>query len=154
MNADPRVMEHFPSVLSAAESDAMMRRAIEHFERHGFGPWAVEVEGRMVGFVGLLVPTFEAHFTPAVEVAWRLAPDAWGFGYATEAAREVLRFAFDRAGLDEVVSFTVPANVRSIAVMERLGMTRDAADDFDHPGVAVESRLRRHVLYRLAATDR
>lgn len=148
LNADPRVMEHFPSVLTRAESDAMVERIEAHFERHGFGLWAVEVLDQVpfIGFVGLAIPSFEAHFTPCVEVGWRLAAESWGQGYATEAARACVAFAFDRAGLSEIVSMTVPENVRSRRVMERLRMTRDPADDFEHP---MQSDRRRHVLYRL-----
>jgi RimJ/RimL family protein N-acetyltransferase len=143
-------MEHFPSVLTRAESDATADRIEQHFERYGFGLWAVEIP-RVVpfaGFVGLAVPAFEAHFTPCVEIGWRLAREHWGFGYATEAAREVLNFAFAELGLDEVVSFTVPANLRSRRVMERIGMTHNPADDFDHPNMP--ETMRRHVLYRIA----
>lgn len=107
-------------------------------------------DGEFLGFVGLAVPSFAAPFTPCIEVGWRLAPEAWGHGYATEGAREAVRFGFERLGLAQIVSFTVPANVRSRAVMERLGMTHDPADDFDHPNLPVGHPLRSHVLYRLA----
>jgi RimJ/RimL family protein N-acetyltransferase len=128
----------------------MADRIEAHFAKHGFGPWAVEVKDGppFVGFVGLAVPRFEAHFTPAVEVGWRLAFDAWGHGYATEGARAALAYALDSLGAREVVSYTVPGNRRSRSVMERLGLRRDAADDFDHPLVPEGSPLRRHVLYR------
>ncbi len=151
LNADPAVMEHFPAPLAPDESDAMIARAEAHLDRHGFGPWAVEVRGGapLVGFVGLVVPRFAAHFTPCVEIGWRLARAHWGRGYATEAARAALAYGFDVVGLAEIVSFTVPANVRSIAVMKRLGMTRDPAEDFEHPNVPEGHPLRRHVLYRL-----
>jgi RimJ/RimL family protein N-acetyltransferase len=141
-------MEHFPGVLTRAESDALVERIEAHFERHGFGLWAVEVVDQVpfIGFVGLAVPSFEAHFTPCVEVGWRLATEFWGRGYATEAARACAAFAFEHAGLDSIVSMTVPENRRSRRVMERLGMTRDPADDFDHP---TQQDHRRHVLYRL-----
>ena len=109
------------------------------------GLWAVEADGEFIGFVGLNEPRFR----PGVEIGWRLAREAWGHGYATEAARAVLAFAFDELGLAEVISFTSTTNVRSQRVMERIGMTRDPADDFDHPNVTDE-RLRRHVLYRVA----
>jgi ribosomal-protein-alanine N-acetyltransferase len=144
-------MEHFPAPLTRVESDAMVGRIETAFEVNGFGLWAVEVFGgpAFIGFVGLAVPRFEAHFTPAVEVGWRLAREHWGRGYATEAARAALDFGFGSAGLDEIVSFTVPANTRSRAVMERLGMTHDPSDDFDHPQIAPGHPLRRHVLYRL-----
>ena len=153
LNADPRVCEHLPGPLSRAESDALAARIAEHFGRHGFGLWAVEAPGvaPFVGFTGLAVPSFEAPFTPCVEVGWRLAAEHWGRGYATEAAREAVRFGFDGLGLGDIVSFTVPANLRSRAVMERLGMARDPHDDFDHPRLPEGHRLRRHVLYRLGA---
>jgi RimJ/RimL family protein N-acetyltransferase len=150
MNADPEVMEHFPSVLTREESDASAARIGEHFSVHGFGLWAVEIPGvvSFAGCVGLAVPRFEAPFTPCVEIGWRLARPHWGHGYATEAARAVLAFAFAALGLQEVVSFTVPGNTRSRRVMEKLGMTHDPRDDFDHPLVAEGHPLRRHVLYR------
>jgi RimJ/RimL family protein N-acetyltransferase len=152
MNADPRVMEHFAGVLTRAESDAFVDRMIERWAADGFGLWAVErrTDGRLLGFTGLAAPTFEAHFTPAIEIGWRFAADAWGHGYATEAALAALRFGFEDLGLAEIVSFTVPANTRSRAVMERIGMTRDPADDFDHPRFPPGHPIRRHVLYRLA----
>ena len=155
MNADPVVMRHFPGTLDRAGSDALVGRIGEHFARHGFGLWAVEAPGvaAFVGFVGLAVPGFQAHFTPCAEVGWRLARGHWGRGYATEAARAALAFGFERAGLDEIVSFTVPANLGSRRVMERLGMRRSPADDFDHPALPEGSPLRRHVLYRLSRAD-
>jgi RimJ/RimL family protein N-acetyltransferase len=150
MNADPRVMEFFPKPLDRAESDARVARIREHFARRGFGLWAVEIPGiaDFIGFVGLSVPAFEAPFTPCVEIGWRLAREHWGFGFATEAARAALDFGFRRLALDEIVSFTVPANQRSRGVMERIGMTRTPADDFDHPALPEGHPLRRHVLYR------
>jgi RimJ/RimL family protein N-acetyltransferase len=151
LNADPRVMEHFPGVLSRRQSDALAQGSARHFERHGFGPWAVEVPGvaPFIGFVGLVVPAFEAHFTPCVEIGWRLAAEHWGQGYATEAALASARYGFDVLGLSQLVSFTTPENMRSQAVMRRIGMTHDEADDFDHPNLPPGHRLRRHVLYRL-----
>jgi RimJ/RimL family protein N-acetyltransferase len=151
LNADREVMEFMPAPLSRAESDAMVERIAQHHARQGFGLWAVEERQgtRFAGYVGLTVPSFEAAFTPCVEVGWRLARWAWGQGYATEGAREALRFGFEERGLSEVVSFTVPANVRSRRVMERLGMRRDEAGDFDHPRLSEGHPLRRHVLYRL-----
>jgi RimJ/RimL family protein N-acetyltransferase len=151
LNADARVMEHLPSVLRRAESDALAELIDRHFDRHGFGLWAVEIPDAVpfAGFVGLAVPGFDAHFTPCVEIGWRLAAEHWGRGYATEAARAALAFAFGEARLEEVVSFTVPENVRSRRVMERIGMTRSPADDFDQPNAP--NRLRRHVLYRICS---
>jgi RimJ/RimL family protein N-acetyltransferase len=151
MNADPIVMRHFVRSLSRAGSDALLDQLDAGFERHAFGTWAVErrEDGRFLGFVGLSVPMFDAPFNPCVEVGWRFDQFAWGNGYATEAARQALRYGFDEAGLAEIVSFTSALNERSIAVMERLGMHRDPADDFDDPRIAVGHPLRRHVLYRL-----
>ncbi len=150
MNADPEVMRHFPAVLSRDESDAIVDRVRAMFAAEGFGLWAVEVDGGapFIGFVGLSRPRFEAHFTPAVEIGWRLARAHWGQGYATEAAAAALAFGFERVGLDEIVSMAVVANGRSTGVMRRIGMQHDPADDFDHPGLS-GSPLERHVLYRL-----
>ncbi|TYB61135.1 GNAT family N-acetyltransferase [Nonomuraea sp. PA05] len=151
MNADPEVMEHFPAPLTRAESDALVDRIEEHFDRLGYSWWALEAResGRFIGFTGLALQTFEAPFLPAVEIGWRLARPAWGQGYAIEAARRAVRYAFEEADLDGLVSMTAVRNVRSQAVMRRLGMTRDPAEDFDHPRVPEDSPLRRHVLYRL-----
>ena len=153
MNADPEVMRHMVRPLTREESDALVDRIERHFDELGYGLWAVEVPGvtRFAGFVGLLRATFPAHFTPAVEVGWRLDRPFWGQGYATEAARSALADAFERVGLSEVVSFTIPANLRSIAVMERLGMTREPADDFEHPNVPDGHPAKRHVLYRISS---
>jgi RimJ/RimL family protein N-acetyltransferase len=153
MNADPEVMEHFPATLTSDESDALIDRIAAGFEQHGFGFWALEIAetGRFIGFTGLSVPRFQAHFTPAVEIGWRLTRSGWGHGYASEAARRALGFAFDDLGLDEVVSFTTRGNLRSQAVMERIGMTYDPAGDFDHPLLAEGHPFRRHVLWRMAA---
>jgi len=155
LNADPRVMEHFPAPLSREESDALAARIESHFEQHGFGLWAVEIVGAapFAGFIGLSIPRFEAHFTPCVEIGWRLASEYWGYGYATEGARAVLAFGFEQLQLAEIVSFTVPDNLRSRRVMERLGMIRIPADDFDHPVLPKGHPLRRHVLYRLARPE-
>ncbi len=152
MNADPRVMEHFPSRLTREQSDAMIGRIEQLFETRRFGLWAVEVRssGQFAGFIGLSMPRFEAPFTPCVEIGWRLAAEQWGRGYATEGAQRVLRYAFEEAGLRSLVSFTVPANRASIRVMEKIGMQHDPADDFDHPSLPADSPLRRHVLYRLS----
>lgn len=153
MNADPEVMAHFPAPLSRAESDQLVDRIGAEFARHGFGLWALEVAetGAFIGFTGLIMQTFEVHFTPAVEVGWRLARTAWGHGYAAEAARAALAYGFGEAGLDEIVSMTAVSNTRSQAVMRRIGMTRDPADDFEHPKIPAGHRLRPHVLYRLTA---
>jgi len=149
LNADPEVMEFFPWLHTREESDQVAITIQNRFRTFGFGFWAVEtVDEPFVGFVGLSRPSFDAHFTPAIEIGWRLARSAWGKGYASEAARAALEFAFGEAGADEVVSFTPAINARSIAVMERIGMTRDAKDDFDHPKLE-DGPLRRFVLYRI-----
>ncbi len=133
------------------ESDWLFERIKEHFRKHGFGLFAAQLreEQSFIGFVGLAAPSFEAHFTPCVEIGWRLAADYWGRGLATEAARAVVKYAFEDLGLDELVSFTVPGNVRSRRVMEKIGMTHDASEDFDHPNLPEGHPLRPHVLYRL-----
>lgn len=154
LNADPLVMEQFPALLSRDQSDAMMSRCAAALERDGYGLWALEIRtsGEFIGFVGLAVPGWEAAFTPCTEIGWRLARPAWGHGYASEAANAALATAFGPTGLDEVVSFTTTGNVRSQQVMQRIGMTRDESEDFDHPRV-VDGPLRRHVLYRLHRAD-
>lgn len=151
MNADPRVMEFMPRLLPSEESDRLLERIGAHFEQHGFGLFAVEMRdsGQFIGFVGLAVPEFTAPFTPCVEIAWRLAHAHWGQGLATEGAQEVLRHAFTYLRPAEVVSFTVPANIRSRRVMERLGMARDMSGDFDHPMLPEGHPQRPHVLYRI-----
>ncbi|MDQ1466233.1 MAG: hypothetical protein QOH10_648 [Actinomycetota bacterium] len=153
LNADPTVMEHFPSVLTAAESDAFVDRIEAGFEEHGFGLWAVEVRGvaPFIGFVGLAVQGEEFPFGPAVEVGWRLARRYWGMGYATEGARAAIRYGAEVFALKEVVSFTAKSNLRSQRVMRRLGMTHRSSDDFDHPRLPVGHALRPHVLYRTTA---
>jgi len=152
-SADPVVMLYMLGTLTREESDAFVDRIEKHFDEHGFGLWAVEVPGvaPFVGFVGLSVPRFDAHFMPAVEIGWRLDRPFWGRGYATEAAAATLADGFGRVGLREIVSFTIPTNLKSIAVMERLGMSRDPSDDFEHPGIPKGHPYRRHVLYRKAA---
>lgn len=151
MNGDPEVMRYFPRPLTREESGELIAKIEAGFERDGFGLWAVELRssGELVGFAGLARPAFVAHFTPAVEVGWRLARSAWGNGYATEAGAASLSFGFERHGLDEVVSFTAAGNGRSRRVMERLGMRRAPEDDFDHPQLREGHPLRRHVLYRV-----
>jgi RimJ/RimL family protein N-acetyltransferase len=150
LNADPVVMEHMQTTLTRAESDAFAARIEAEFEECGYGLWAVEVRGgaSFIGYVGLHRVPFDAPFTPAVEVGWRLAKKFWGHGYATEAARAAVRYGYEQAGLAAIVSFTSPANERSWRVMERLGMVRDPGSDFDHPNVPTGHRLRAHVFYR------
>jgi len=156
LNSDSRVMEFFPAPLSREESDAVADRIGAHFERHGFGLWAVEMPGltRFAGFIGLSIPRFEAHFTPCVEIGWRLDAEHWNRGYATEGARAALAFGFASLQLEEIVSFTVPANMRSRRVMQKIGMTHSERDDFDHPALPEGHPLRRHVLYRAVCPRR
>jgi RimJ/RimL family protein N-acetyltransferase len=151
LNADPIVMEFFPAPLTRVESDAFVDRILAAFDEHGWGLWAVEVPGEadFIGFIGLAIPRFEASFSPCIEVGWRLAKDAWVRGYAPEGGTEALRFAFEDLGLDEVVSFTAVQNLKSRRVMEKLGMSHDPADDFDHPTLPLDSPINRHVLYRI-----
>lgn len=150
MNADPEVMRHFPSVLTREESDAGITRNNARFDRDGFGFWAAELRAtsEFIGFIGLAVPSFEARFTPCVEVGWRLTARFWNQGLATEGARASLRYGFDALRLDEIVAFTTPGNAASRRVMEKCGMTHDPRDDFDHPRLAEGHPLCRHVLYR------
>jgi RimJ/RimL family protein N-acetyltransferase len=149
-------MEHFPGTLSRVESDAFATRIRTELTERGFGLWAVEVPdvAPFIGFTGLALARFSAHFTPCVEIGWRIAREHWGRGYAPEGARAALAHAFGVLGLDEIVSFTAVGNLRSRRVMEKLGMTHDPADDFDHPSLAPGHPLRRHVLYRIRRSVR
>lgn len=151
LNADPEVMRYLGPPLAREQADGWLDRNVAYWAEHDHGLWAVEVAGGepFIGFIGLLAPAFDAHFTPCVEVGWRLARSAWGRGYAPEGARAAIAYGFDVIGLDEIVSMTTVDNAKSRRVMEKLGMTRDPADDFDHPRVPPDSPLLRHVLYRL-----
>lgn len=150
-NADPKVMEFYPAPLSRTESDAMGNRCQTLIAERGWGFWAVETksENEFIGFVGLHTPAPELPFSPCVEVGWRLAAKHWGKGFATEAARGALRIGFERLGLAEIVSFTSVINLKSRAVMVKLGM-RETEETFEHPNVPVGSALRQHCLYRLS----
>jgi len=153
LNADPTVMELFPATLTRSESDAMVDMILDRWGTGRPSLWAVEVAGGapFIGFVGLLEPSFSAAFTPCVEVGWRLDADHWGRGYATEAAAAAVEHGITQLGLDEIVSFTSVGNVRSRRVMEKVGMSHDPADDFDHPNLPLDHPINRHVLYRLTA---
>jgi RimJ/RimL family protein N-acetyltransferase len=155
LNADPRVRQYFPNTLDRSQSDHEAAWIQKALSSQDFGLWAVELPGTasFIGFTGLSVPRFNTHFTPCVEIGWRLAFDHWRRGYATEAASAALSYAFNSLGLEEVISFTVPANQRSIAVMERIGMTRSAKDDFPHPALPDGHPLQPHVLYRIKRSD-
>lgn len=151
LNGDPLAMRFMPGTMTRQETRAMIGRIEDHHRAHGFGIWALEAPGvaPFIGFLGLQRVGFDAPFMPAVEVGWRLAPAFWGKGYATEGAKAALRFGFEDLNLDQIVSFTVLANKPSWAVMDRIGMTRDPKDDFDHPRLQVGHTLRRHILYRM-----
>ena len=155
MNEDPEVVEYLPSPISGKESQQFVRRSQAHFAEHGYGLYVVErrEDAAFLGYTGLNWTLFESHFTPALEVGWRLARHAWGRGYATEAARASMTHAFVEKGISEIVSFTVPANARSAAVMKRLGMTRDPADDFVHPRLGPDHPLGHHILYRVQRSE-
>ena len=152
LNADPLVMEYYPSTLTSAQSDEFVDRIQRCFVEHGYGLWAVELidTAEFIGYVGLWPATFDADFTPATEIGWRIARRFWGVGLAPEAAKAAAADGFDRLGLDEIVSFTAAVNLKSRRVMEKIGMMRDPGGDFDHPSVVEGNLLRRHVLYRLA----
>jgi RimJ/RimL family protein N-acetyltransferase len=151
LNADQRVMEFFHAPLDRAASDAMADRCQGLIAERGWGFWAVELmqTNEFIGFVGLHIPSAELPFSPCVEVGWRLAFQYWGKGFATEAARGALRVGFESLSLPEIVSFAAVRNIRSRAVMERLGMREDATT-FEHPSVPVGSTLRQHCLYRVS----
>lgn len=157
LNADPRVMEYYPSTLTQEESDQVARRMLAKIEENGWGLWAVSAPGiaEFIGYVGLnaVDNAYPSHFNTAVEIGWRLAYAYWGRGFATEAARASLKYGFETLKLEEIVAFTAVQNRRSRVVMERLGMHRDPKDDFDHPKLLEGHPLRRHVLYRLKRTE-
>ena len=154
LNADPRVMAFFPSILSAAESDALAERCQALIAQHGWGFWAVECKATQafIGFVGLHAQPETLPFSPCVEIGWRLAHEYWGQGYASEAATAALRFGFDSLGLEEIVAFTAVGNLRSRAVMARIGMREDGPAGFGHPSLPPDHPLYRHCLYRISAS--
>jgi len=149
LNADPIATEFFPTTLTREQSDRLVDRLRAAIDEDGWGFWCLEIDGRCAGFTGLNLPDFEAPFMPAIEIGWRMLPRYWGQGYATEAARLALAYGFGVLNAPEIVAFTAVGNLRSRAVMDRIGMQRDAAGDFDHPRVPIGHPLRRHVLYRI-----
>lgn len=153
LNADPDVMEFFPTTLTPEQSDAFAERIERGFDELGFGLWAACIDGRFAGYTGLNVTSFETPMGPHVEIGWRLARWAWGHGYASEAARRVLEDAFERIGLDTVYSFTSKANIRSEAVMKRIGMIRRSDLDFDHPNTPGWWGAR-HIVYEVRRSSR
>ena len=155
MNQDPAVMRHFPGVYSPERSNSLVDKITEHHRTHGFTVWALERKdtGQFIGFTGIVWIPYELPFTPAVEIAWRLASEHWNLGFATEAARKSLDVGFNQFGLQEIVAMTTAGNTASIRVMQKLGMNYNANDDFDHPNISKDSPLKRHVLYRLRKKD-
>ncbi len=152
IDQDPMVCRYLPAVGTRAGTEAGVQRIINHYQEHGFSLYAVELRSNreFIGFLGLITPSFQAHFTPAVEIGWRFSSSHWNQGYATEGAKAILQYGFSRLNLTEIVSFTVVDNQASRRVMEKIGLHRDSKDDFDHPRLAANSPLRRHVLYRLS----
>lgn len=155
INQDPKVCEYFPEIGNRDTTIALIDRIIKHDEENGFSLYAVEIKAtqEMIGFLGLMTPSFEAHFTPAVEIGWRLSSRHWNKGYATEGAKAVLEHAFTDLNLEEVVSFTVVNNQPSRRVMEKIGMKRNPNDDFEHPKLSKDSPLKWHVLYRISKNN-
>lgn len=155
MNADPAVMEYLPDLLNRDESDALAGRIVEGMARRGWGLWAVEIPdvAPFIGFTGFAPVPFDTRFTPAVEIGWRLAQNFWGKGYATEAARAALQFGFETLPFDAFVSFTTEANARSRAVMTRIGLAYEPAEDFHHPLLFPSHPLSAHVLYRITREE-
>lgn len=155
INQDPKVMQFFPSIPTREETIAFIDSIISHQEEKNFSLYAAEIKntGEMIGFVGLFTATFEAHFTPAIEIGWRISSKHWNQGYATEAAKAVLDYAFKTLGLDEIVSFTSTLNKPSIRVMRKIGLHTNSEDDFDNPKVPSGSPLVEHVLYRLKRSE-
>lgn len=151
LNADPRVMECFPLVKTLEQTREEFDLIRKGFEPNGWGFWAASlIEGdQFIGFIGLKNVGFTTSFTPAVEIAWRLAYEYWGHGYATEGAKAALEYGFESLNLNEIVSFSPTQNKRSANVMEKIGMTHYPEEDFDHPRLPKGHRLSRHVLYRI-----
>lgn len=155
MNQDVRVMQYYPSTLSLAETKTYIEKITAHLKQHGFGLYACALQdtNEFIGYVGLNIPSFNAHFTPCVEIGWRIAFQHWGKGYAPEAARAVLKIGFENFNLNKIVSFTAKQNMRSRRVMEKLGMEHNPAEDFHHPNLPPDHALSLHALYRLKKSD-
>jgi RimJ/RimL family protein N-acetyltransferase len=155
IDQDPNVCEFLPAIGNREKTTQGVRGIMNHYHNHGFSLYAVELKltGEMVGWCGLMIPAFEAHFMPSVEIGWRLASEQWNKGYATEAAKAVLQYAFEKLELDEVVSFTALHNMRSRRVMEKIGLQHNQKDDFDHPKLEKTHPLCRHVLYRISKNE-
>lgn len=151
INQDPRVMEYFPSLQDLEITGKFIKRVNSHFDNHGYSLYACDRKdsNEFIGFIGLFTADFDAHFTPATEIGWRLSSKHWRLGFATEGAKAVLNYAFNELKIPEIVSFTAMNNLKSINVMKKIGLHHDEKDNFDHPKLDVSSNLRRHVLYRL-----
>jgi len=151
INQDPQVMEYFPSLQDLKTTKKLVERINNHFDKYGYTVYACERKdtSEFIGFIGLFTPEFDAQFTPATEIGWRLSSKHWGLGFATEGAKAVLNYAFNDLKIPEIVSFTAMNNLKSINVMKKIGLHHNKKDDFDHPKLDVSSNLRRHVLYRL-----
>ena len=156
MGQDARVMEFFPKLQDREDCEKMVQRFNEHFEKNGYGFWAAEnkATGKVIGPIGLNIPTFEAAFNPSVEIGWRLNYESWGNGFATEGAERVLKFAFEELDEDRIVAFTAPGNVKSQNVMKRIGMKHLSEYDFDHPSIAAGHPLRRHAYYQILRSEK
>lgn len=155
INQDPNVMEYFPALQDLEMTKQFINKVNVHFEKHGYTLYATirKNSGEFIGFIGLLMADFEAHFTPAAEIGWRLSSKHWGQGFATEGAKAVLDHAFSVLKIPEIVSFAAAGNVKSIRVMQKIGLQHHEEDDFDHPKLDDTSPLKRHVLYRLSRKE-
>lgn len=155
INQDPKVCEFLPAISNRASTEKLIQIFIHHQQDHGFSPYAVELKStnEMIGWCGLMIPSFDAHFMPAIEIGWRLSSQQWNQGYATEAAKAVLQYAFEELKLNEIVSFTAIENIRSRRVMEKIGLHHNSIDDFYHPKLEKLHPLCRHVLYRISKND-
>jgi RimJ/RimL family protein N-acetyltransferase len=160
ISSDPKVMEYFPSTQDLKATQQLIHYINEQHDKYGYSLYAVEIKntGEFIGFVGLAhpsfdIPNFKPQGLPIVEIGWRLSSKHWGRGYATEAAKAVLAYAFNELNLDEIISFTTIENKKSRNVMEKIGLQHDKADDFEHPKIVEHSPLRKHVIYRLTRNE-
>jgi RimJ/RimL family protein N-acetyltransferase len=155
INQDPKVIEFLRGPLTIEQVNEFIPAVNSHGNMHGYTLWTacLKETGELIGFIGLNYTDWESHFTPAVEVGWRLGSQFWGKGYATEGAKASLDYGFKKCGLKEIISFTVPANVRSIRVMEKIGLKRDLNGDFAHPKLPADHHLSQHILYRLSEDE-
>lgn len=155
INQNPDVLEFLPGALTRTEVKNFMARQNQQFVERGFALWAAELKetSDLIGFIGLNYFDYPVHFSPAVEIGWRLSSSFWGKGYATEGARKVIEFGFHQCHLQEIVAFTVPKNIRSQRVMEKIGMVQDMNGDFFHPKLPRKHRLAKHVLYRITSEN-